>query len=167
MIIWCGRWPKTLAGILAFLPCAPATFGSAPHPSGRASNPSRQREKKAWRHCDRTGRWAEEDYTQCPYASELTRVLHELNQVWITLWRHSKTTQGELVHVCFCTAFSSNHYFLMCVVYFQHAQRELWSDVMFCLCKVTSNEMKWTYFEYIYLSYLTDSLIEMYILIII
>uniref|UniRef100_A0A3P8VP84 Adhesion G protein-coupled receptor A1 n=1 Tax=Cynoglossus semilaevis TaxID=244447 RepID=A0A3P8VP84_CYNSE len=98
------RWPKTLAGILAFLPCAPATFGSAPHPSGRASNPSRQREKKAWRHCDRTGRWAEEDYTQCPYASELTRVLHD-----------------------------SNHYFLMCVVYFQHAQRELWSDVMFCL----------------------------------
>ncbi|XP_024916318.1 adhesion G protein-coupled receptor A3 isoform X2 [Cynoglossus semilaevis] len=77
------RWPKTLAGILAFLPCAPATFGSAPHPSGRASNPSRQREKKAWRHCDRTGRWAEEDYTQCPYASELTRVLHELNQLTI------------------------------------------------------------------------------------
>ncbi|KAG7510621.1 sodium/calcium exchanger 3 isoform X1 [Solea senegalensis] len=76
-------WPKTLAGILAFLPCAPATFGSAPHPSGNAPGPSSQREKKAWRRCDRAGRWAEEDYTQCPYASELTRVLHELNLITI------------------------------------------------------------------------------------
>lgn len=70
-----------LAGILAFLPCAPATFGSAPHPSGSAPHPSSRAEKKAWRRCDRAGRWAEEDYTQCPYASELTRVLHELTQV--------------------------------------------------------------------------------------
>uniref|UniRef100_A0A672HH52 Adhesion G protein-coupled receptor A1 n=1 Tax=Salarias fasciatus TaxID=181472 RepID=A0A672HH52_SALFA len=64
------RWPKTLAGILAFQPCAPATL--AP-------------EKKAWRSCDRTGRWAEEDYTQCPYASESTRVLHELTQIPINV----------------------------------------------------------------------------------
>uniref|UniRef100_UPI0037E7B3A8 adhesion G protein-coupled receptor A3 n=1 Tax=Semicossyphus pulcher TaxID=241346 RepID=UPI0037E7B3A8 len=77
------RWPKTLAGILAFLPCAPGTFGSAPHPSGSAPRPSGQREKKAWRRCDRAGRWAEEDYTQCPYASELTRLLHELTQITI------------------------------------------------------------------------------------
>ncbi|XP_030011618.1 adhesion G protein-coupled receptor A3 isoform X1 [Sphaeramia orbicularis] len=75
------RWPKILAGFLAFLPCAPATFGSAPHPSGSAPQPSNQREKKAWRRCDLTGRWAEDDYTQCPYASELTRVLHELTQI--------------------------------------------------------------------------------------
>ncbi|KAF7667424.1 hypothetical protein LDENG_00062320 [Lucifuga dentata] len=77
------RWPKTVAGILAFLPCAPATFGSAPHPSGSSPHHSSQREKKAWRRCDRAGRWAEEDYTQCPYASELTRVLHELTQITI------------------------------------------------------------------------------------
>uniref|UniRef100_UPI003AAD1AB0 adhesion G protein-coupled receptor A3 n=1 Tax=Centroberyx gerrardi TaxID=166262 RepID=UPI003AAD1AB0 len=77
------RWPKTLAGILAFLPCAPATFGSAPHPSGGAPHHPSKREKKAWRRCDRAGRWAEEDYTQCPYASELTRVLHELTQITI------------------------------------------------------------------------------------
>uniref|UniRef100_A0A8D3AV97 Adhesion G protein-coupled receptor A1 n=1 Tax=Scophthalmus maximus TaxID=52904 RepID=A0A8D3AV97_SCOMX len=83
------RWPKTLAGILAFLPCAPATFGSAPHPSGGAPSPAGQREKKAWRRCDRAGRWAEEDYTQCPYASELTRVLHELTQV-------------PVPHICVC-----------------------------------------------------------------
>lgn len=79
---FCGRWPKTLAGILAFLPCAPAAFGSAPRPSGGAPpHPAGQREKKAWRRCDRAGRWDEDDYTQCPYASELTRVLHELTQV--------------------------------------------------------------------------------------
>ncbi|CAL8299506.1 unnamed protein product [Merluccius merluccius] len=91
------RWPKTLAGILAFLPCAPSTFGSAPHPSGGAPNrhnlhqqhrphhhqATPRPEKKAWRRCDRAGRWAEEDYTQCPYASELTRVLHEITQMTI------------------------------------------------------------------------------------
>ncbi|XP_013886735.1 G-protein coupled receptor 124, partial [Austrofundulus limnaeus] len=70
------RWPKTLAGLLAFLPCAPAALGSA-----GAAHGSAPREKKAWRRCDRAGRWAEDDYTQCPYASELTRVLHELTQI--------------------------------------------------------------------------------------
>ncbi|XP_061818570.1 adhesion G protein-coupled receptor A3 isoform X2 [Nerophis lumbriciformis] len=77
------RWPQTLAGILAFLPCAPATFGSASHPSGSAPRFSSHRVKKAWRRCNRTGRWDAEDYTQCPYASELTRVLHELTQITI------------------------------------------------------------------------------------
>ncbi|XP_062319868.1 adhesion G protein-coupled receptor A3 [Osmerus eperlanus] len=75
------RWPKTLAGILAFLPCAPPAFGSAPHPQGVVPPHPNQREKKAWRRCDREGRWAEDDYTQCPYASEVTRVLHELTQM--------------------------------------------------------------------------------------
>ncbi|XP_056147867.1 adhesion G protein-coupled receptor A3 [Lampris incognitus] len=77
------RWPKTLAGILAFLPCAPATFGSAPRPYGSTPHNPIRREKKAWRRCDRAGRWVEDDYTQCPYASELTRVLHELTQMTI------------------------------------------------------------------------------------
>lgn len=74
-----GRWTKTLAGAMAFLPCAPATLGSAARPP--ASTPPPLKVKKAWRRCDHAGRWAEEDYTQCPYASELTRVLHELTQV--------------------------------------------------------------------------------------
>ncbi|XP_062375169.1 adhesion G protein-coupled receptor A3-like [Sardina pilchardus] len=56
------RWPKTLAGIIVTLHCA------AP-------------KKTAWRRCDRSGRWAEEDYTQCPYASEVTRALHQLTQM--------------------------------------------------------------------------------------
>uniref|UniRef100_A0A3Q2DLU8 Adhesion G protein-coupled receptor A1 n=1 Tax=Cyprinodon variegatus TaxID=28743 RepID=A0A3Q2DLU8_CYPVA len=80
-----SRWPKTMAGILAFLPCAPSTFGSFPNRSGSASHPSSQRQKKAWRRCDRAGRWAEEDYTQCPYASELTRVLHQLTQIPVNI----------------------------------------------------------------------------------
>ncbi|KAF6737411.1 Adhesion G protein-coupled receptor A3 [Oryzias melastigma] len=63
-------WPKTLAGSLAFQPCALPTSGS-----------STQKEKKAWRRCDRAGRWAEEDYTQCPYTSEVTRGLHALAQI--------------------------------------------------------------------------------------
>ncbi|KAL0964284.1 hypothetical protein UPYG_G00321760 [Umbra pygmaea] len=79
------RWPKTMAGILAFLPCAPPTFGSSPLPPGSTSHHPTQREKKAWRSCDRAGRWAEDDYTQCPYASELTRVLHELTQMTINI----------------------------------------------------------------------------------
>ncbi|XP_059215030.1 adhesion G protein-coupled receptor A3 [Centropristis striata] len=77
------RWPKTLAGILAFLPCSPAPFTSSPHHSSSAPHPPGQKEKKAWRSCDRTGRWAEDDYTQCPYASQLTRSLHELTQITI------------------------------------------------------------------------------------
>ncbi|XP_048126309.1 adhesion G protein-coupled receptor A3 [Alosa alosa] len=56
------RWPKTLAGIIVTLHCA------AP-------------KKTAWRRCDRSGRWAEEDYTQCPYASEVTRALHQLTKM--------------------------------------------------------------------------------------
>ncbi|XP_035256513.1 uncharacterized protein LOC118218168 isoform X2 [Anguilla anguilla] len=70
------RWPRTLAGILAFLPCLPHPFGSPQHSSA-------PREKKAWRRCDRAGRWAEEDYTQCAYANEFTRVLYQLSQMAI------------------------------------------------------------------------------------
>ncbi|KAL0178726.1 hypothetical protein M9458_027620, partial [Cirrhinus mrigala] len=61
-------WPKTLAGFMAFLPCAVSSSSSAPQ------------EKRAWRRCDRTGRWAEDDYNQCSYASQFTRSLHELTQ---------------------------------------------------------------------------------------
>ncbi|XP_034408165.1 adhesion G protein-coupled receptor A3 isoform X2 [Cyclopterus lumpus] len=77
------RWPKTLAGVLAFLPCAPATFGSGATRLSGQTLKKVKKVKKAWRSCDRAGRWAEEDYTQCPYASELTRVLHELTQITV------------------------------------------------------------------------------------
>ncbi|XP_051508291.1 adhesion G protein-coupled receptor A3-like [Myxocyprinus asiaticus] len=67
------RWPKTLAGFIAFLPCAVSSFSSAPQ------------EKRAWRRCDHTGRWAEDDYNQCSYASEFTRGLHELTQTPVNI----------------------------------------------------------------------------------
>ncbi|XP_030627297.1 adhesion G protein-coupled receptor A3 isoform X2 [Chanos chanos] len=75
------RWPKTLGGILAFLPCAAPTYSSTPHIHGHASHTPTLKEKKAWRRCDRTGHWAEDDYTQCPYANEVTRILHEFTQI--------------------------------------------------------------------------------------
>ncbi|XP_058241991.1 adhesion G protein-coupled receptor A3 isoform X2 [Hemibagrus wyckioides] len=61
------RWPKTQAGLMAFLPCATASYSS--------------HEKRAWRRCDKQGRWAEDDYNQCPYSSKFTRMLHELTQI--------------------------------------------------------------------------------------
>ncbi|KAK3572797.1 hypothetical protein QTP86_007400 [Hemibagrus guttatus] len=61
------RWPKTQAGLMAFLPCATASY--------------RSHEKRAWRRCDKQGRWAEDDYNQCPYSSKFTRMLHELTQL--------------------------------------------------------------------------------------
>ncbi|XP_058651650.1 adhesion G protein-coupled receptor A3 isoform X2 [Onychostoma macrolepis] len=67
------RWPKTLAGFMAFLPCAVSSSGSAPQ------------EKRAWRRCDRTGRWAEHDYNQCSYTSQFTRSLHELTQMSVNV----------------------------------------------------------------------------------
>ncbi len=63
------RWPKTLAGFMAFLPCVVSSSSSAPQ------------EKRAWRRCDRSGRWAEHDYNQCSYTSQFTHSLHELTQV--------------------------------------------------------------------------------------
>ncbi|XP_029691011.1 adhesion G protein-coupled receptor A3 [Takifugu rubripes] len=77
------RWTKTLAGALAFLPCASATLGAAARPPAGTPPPSSSKVKKAWRRCDPAGRWAEDDYTQCPYASELTRVLHEFTQITV------------------------------------------------------------------------------------
>ncbi|XP_043111185.1 adhesion G protein-coupled receptor A2-like [Puntigrus tetrazona] len=67
------RWPKTLAGFMAFLPCVASSSGSAPL------------EKRAWRRCDRSGRWAEHDYNQCSYTSQFTRSLHELTQVSVNV----------------------------------------------------------------------------------
>ncbi|TSK22636.1 Adhesion G protein-coupled receptor A3 [Bagarius yarrelli] len=61
------RWPKTQAGLMAFLPCATTSYSS--------------NDKRAWRRCDKQGRWAEDDYNQCPYSSKFTRMLQELTQI--------------------------------------------------------------------------------------
>uniref|UniRef100_A0A6I8P8V8 Adhesion G protein-coupled receptor A3 n=1 Tax=Ornithorhynchus anatinus TaxID=9258 RepID=A0A6I8P8V8_ORNAN len=69
------RWPRTLAGITAYLLCTRNTPGSGIYPG----NP--QDERRAWRRCDRGGFWAEEDYSRCQYANDVTRVLYMFNQL--------------------------------------------------------------------------------------
>lgn len=78
LILFCphlSRWPRTLAGITAYLQCTRNTHGSGIYPG----NP--QDERKAWRRCDRGGFWADDDYSRCQYANDVTRVLYMFNQV--------------------------------------------------------------------------------------
>ncbi|KAI1236308.1 hypothetical protein IHE44_0001593 [Lamprotornis superbus] len=72
------RWPKTLAGITAYHPCLQYSFNSAAFHNGAE-------EAKAWRKCNRTGRWEEENYSECPYSQEITQVLHAFSQMHINL----------------------------------------------------------------------------------
>lgn len=69
------RWPRTLAGITAYLQCSRNIHGSGIYPG------STQDERKAWRRCDRGGFWADDDYSRCQYANDVTRVLYMFNQV--------------------------------------------------------------------------------------
>ena len=69
------RWPRTLAGITAYLQCTRNTHGSGIYPG----NPPDER--KAWRRCNRGGFWADDDYSRCQYANDVTRVLYMFNQV--------------------------------------------------------------------------------------
>ncbi|XP_074856532.1 adhesion G protein-coupled receptor A1 isoform X2 [Carettochelys insculpta] len=70
------RWPKTLAGITAYHPCLQYSFSSISLQNGAE-------ESKAWRKCDRTGYWAEENYSECPYSREVTQVLHAFSQMHV------------------------------------------------------------------------------------
>ncbi|NWY64256.1 AGRA3 protein, partial [Erithacus rubecula] len=72
------RWPKTLAGITAYQPCLQHSFNSVAFHRGAE-------EAKAWRRCNRTGRWEEENYSECPYSQEITQVLHAFSQMHINL----------------------------------------------------------------------------------
>lgn len=71
------RWPRTLAGITAYLQCSRNIHGSGIYPGNT------QDERKAWRRCDRGGFWADDDYSRCQYANDVTRVLYMFNQVTI------------------------------------------------------------------------------------
>ncbi|XP_038267044.1 adhesion G protein-coupled receptor A1 [Dermochelys coriacea] len=70
------RWPKTLAGITAYHPCLQYSFSSISLHNGAE-------ESKAWRKCNRTGRWADENYSECPYSQEVTQVLHAFSQMHV------------------------------------------------------------------------------------
>lgn len=70
------RWPRTLAGITAYLPCKRQVTGAGIYSGSSAED------RRAWRRCDRGGQWAEDDYSRCEYMKDVTRVLYIINQVW-------------------------------------------------------------------------------------
>ncbi|KAM6442017.1 adhesion G protein-coupled receptor A1 [Liasis olivaceus] len=67
------RWPKTVAGVTAYHSCLQHSLRSASFLNGAE-------ELKAWRNCNRTGWWAEESYSKCPYSQEVTQILHAFSQ---------------------------------------------------------------------------------------
>lgn len=69
------RWPRTLAGIRAYLPC-----NRLPSSAGVYSGSSGE-EQRAWRYCDREGVWAEDDYSRCQFQKDVTRFLYVINQM--------------------------------------------------------------------------------------
>uniref|UniRef100_M4A006 Adhesion G protein-coupled receptor A3 n=1 Tax=Xiphophorus maculatus TaxID=8083 RepID=M4A006_XIPMA len=69
------RWPRTLAGIKAYLPC------NLPTSSARAYSGILSEERQAWRHCSPEGLWTEGDYSQCQFQKEVTRGLYVINQM--------------------------------------------------------------------------------------
>uniref|UniRef100_A0A1A7X072 G protein-coupled receptor 125 n=1 Tax=Iconisemion striatum TaxID=60296 RepID=A0A1A7X072_9TELE len=69
------RWPRTLAGIGAYLPC-----NRLPSSAGTYSGSSAEG-RQAWRYCSREGLWAEEDYSHCQFQKDATRFLFVINQM--------------------------------------------------------------------------------------
>uniref|UniRef100_A0A3B4A3C2 Uncharacterized protein n=1 Tax=Periophthalmus magnuspinnatus TaxID=409849 RepID=A0A3B4A3C2_9GOBI len=65
------RWPRTLAGIRAYLPCSRLSSGSY----------SSSEDQRAWRYCNRDGQWAEDDYSRCQFQKDVTRFLYVINQI--------------------------------------------------------------------------------------
>lgn len=60
---------------MAYLPCARQVTGAGIYSGSSAED------RRARRRCDRSGHWAEEDYSRCEYMKDTTRVLHIINQV--------------------------------------------------------------------------------------
>uniref|UniRef100_UPI0037E99BB4 adhesion G protein-coupled receptor A3 n=1 Tax=Semicossyphus pulcher TaxID=241346 RepID=UPI0037E99BB4 len=69
------RWPRTLAGIRAYLPCNRLTSSAGSY-SGSSGD-----EQRAWRYCDREGLWADDDYSRCQFQKDVTRFLYVINQM--------------------------------------------------------------------------------------
>ncbi|XP_041841733.1 adhesion G protein-coupled receptor A3 [Melanotaenia boesemani] len=69
------RWPRTLAGIKAYLSCnrLPSSAGTYSGSSGE--------EQQAWRYCNRDGLWSEDDYSNCQFQKDVTRFLYVINQM--------------------------------------------------------------------------------------
>ncbi|XP_054855198.1 adhesion G protein-coupled receptor A3 isoform X1 [Eublepharis macularius] len=94
------RWPRTLAGITAYLLCTRYSAGSGIY-TGNS-----QDEKRAWRRCNRGGFWAEEDYSRCQYANDATRVLYMFNQMPLNLTNAVATARQLLAYTVEAANFS-------------------------------------------------------------
>ncbi|XP_066536703.1 adhesion G protein-coupled receptor A3 [Hoplias malabaricus] len=94
------RWPRTLAGITAFLPCARQVTGTGIYSGSSAED------RRARRRCDRNGQWAEEDYSRCEYVKDTTRVLHIINQMALNLTNAVHTAQQLLAYTVEAPNFS-------------------------------------------------------------
>ncbi|XP_043370000.1 adhesion G protein-coupled receptor A3 isoform X5 [Dermochelys coriacea] len=94
------RWPRTLAGITAYLLCTRYSAGSGIYPGNS------QDERRAWRRCDRGGFWAEEDYSRCQYANDVTRVLYMFNQMPLNLTNAVATARQLLAYTVEAANFS-------------------------------------------------------------
>ncbi|XP_056298728.1 adhesion G protein-coupled receptor A3 isoform X2 [Pseudoliparis swirei] len=69
------KWPRTLAGIRAYLPCNRLPSSAGTYSGGPGE------EQRAWRYCDRKGLWTEEDYSHCQFQKDVTRFLYVINQM--------------------------------------------------------------------------------------
>ncbi|KAM8881097.1 adhesion G protein-coupled receptor A3 [Synchiropus picturatus] len=69
------RWPRTLAGIRAYLPCNRLQIGAGTY-SGNVAD-----EQRAWRYCSHEGLWTEDNYTNCQFQKDVTRFLYVINQM--------------------------------------------------------------------------------------
>ncbi|XP_067117851.1 LOW QUALITY PROTEIN: adhesion G protein-coupled receptor A3 [Osmerus mordax] len=94
------RWPRTLAGITALLPCNRLASGAGIY-SGSAGD-----ERRAWRRCDRGGVWADDDYSRCQYQKDVTRVLYIINQMPLNLTNAVTTARQLLVYTVEAANFS-------------------------------------------------------------
>lgn len=94
------KWPRTLAGITAYLLCTRYSAGGGIYPG------TQQDEIRAWRRCDRGGSWAEEDYSKCQYANDVTRVLFMFNQMPLNLTNAVATAKQLLAYTVEAANFS-------------------------------------------------------------
>ncbi|XP_053560069.1 adhesion G protein-coupled receptor A3 [Bombina bombina] len=94
------RWPRTLAGITAYLHCTRYSAGSGIYPG------LQQDDIRAWRRCDRGGFWAEDDYSRCQYANDVTRVLFMFNQMSLNLTNAVTTARQLLAYTVEAANFS-------------------------------------------------------------
>ncbi|XP_063777748.1 adhesion G protein-coupled receptor A3 [Pseudophryne corroboree] len=94
------RWPRTLAGITAYLLCTRYSAGNGIYPGNQ------QDDIRAWRRCDRGGFWAEEDYSRCQYANDVTRVLYMFNQMPLNLTNAVATAKQLLAYTVEAANFS-------------------------------------------------------------